>query len=199
MKVKKKETLEGKKELTMPREHGDSEDPGVCGAIKPERVFQISPPNREYIVEGQPDTVDSRQEKIGEIIEPFVPDDGAMPLLHGDSQLCGSFRPVVPVKDIVLRRPCVIQGRLKRTIAVKDLQGPSFECVLDDNTGSVVLVFLGRRPVPGMLPGAVLLVQGTPGILDDRTAMINPLYEFLPKTIDVAGSVGFENKRALLT
>jgi len=115
MNVKKKETQDRKKELTMPREHGDSEDPGVCRAITAEGVFRTSPPNREYIVEGQPDTVDSRQEKIGEIIEPFVPDDGAMPLLHGDSQLCGSSGPVIPVNHIVLRRPCVIQGCLKRT------------------------------------------------------------------------------------
>jgi hypothetical protein len=192
VKVIKKEAQDHKKELTMPSEHGDSEDPGVYGVIKPEHVSKTSQLNREYIVEGQLDVVDSRQEKIGQSIEPLDPDNGEIPLVDGASQLCSSFGPVVPINHIVLRRPRVIRGRLKSTIVVKDLNGSSFECELGNDAGSVMPV------CPGMISGAVLMVQGTPGILSDRSAILNPLYQFLPKTFNIPRLRGLQNVRSAI-
>ena len=176
----------------MPSEHGDSEDPRVYGVKKPERLSKTSQLNPEYIVEDQLDMVDSRHEKIGEGIESLDPDDGGVPLFDVASQLCSSFGSVVPVNPIVLRRACVIRGRPRTTIPVQDLHDPSLECELDNNTSPIVLLNSGT------IPDAVPLVNGTPGILSDRGAILNPLYQFLPKTFNIPRLRGLQNVRSAI-
>jgi hypothetical protein len=57
---------------------------------------------------------------------------------------------------------------------------PSLECVLvDASGGSVLLVFQGRRQVPGIQPGATLTAEGMVGERDRRLAILNPSYELL--------------------
>jgi len=55
----------------------------------------------------------------------------------------------------------------------------SLEATLSDGTGRLVLVFQGRRLVPGIEPGARLVVEGIVGERLKRTAMINPAYTIL--------------------
>jgi len=57
----------------MPSKHGDSEDPGVYGVRKPERVSKTSQLNPEYIVEGQLDMVDSSHEKLVRASSHWIP------------------------------------------------------------------------------------------------------------------------------
>ncbi len=54
--------------------------------------------------------------------------------------------------------------------------GGSFRCELDDGTGRVALLFLGRRSVPGLAPGTRCTVEGT--ARTDRGGLVvwNPLY-----------------------
>lgn len=52
----------------------------------------------------------------------------------------------------------------------------TFEVTLDDGTGSIRLVFLGRRSIPGITPGTSLRVIGTVGIHHGRLALLNPRY-----------------------
>ena len=54
----------------------------------------------------------------------------------------------------------------------------SLECTLVDDTGGVVLIFLGRRSVSGLGVGALLSVEGTVGEDRNRLAILNPIYEF---------------------
>ena len=49
---------------------------------------------------------------------------------------------------------------------------------LSDGTGTIVLRFMGRDAVPGLVTGARLVVEGTPAREGDRLIMRNPLYEF---------------------
>ena len=48
---------------------------------------------------------------------------------------------------------------------------------LEDGTGELDLVFLGRRGVPGLGPGMSLTVEGTAALDNDRIVVLNPLYE----------------------
>ena len=57
------------------------------------------------------------------------------------------------------------------------------DAVLGDDTGTLVLRFVGRSSVPGLLPGRMLVVDGTPGVIDGDLVMLNPIYSF-----DGAGS-----------
>jgi hypothetical protein len=59
-----------------------------------------------------------------------------------------------------------------------------FSCTLEaelcDGTGTVVLVWLGRRRVPGLEPGRSLRVHGRVTERDGQRVIYNPRYELLP-------------------
>ena len=59
---------------------------------------------------------------------------------------------------------------------------PSLECTLVDATGQLLVVFQGRRLVPGVEPGTRLLVEGPVGERGRRLAMTNPVYTILPSS-----------------
>ena len=51
---------------------------------------------------------------------------------------------------------------------------------LDDGTGIVTLVWLGRRHIVGIEPGRALTVTGRIGLHDGRRVLYNPRYELMP-------------------
>jgi hypothetical protein len=53
------------------------------------------------------------------------------------------------------------------------------DAVLVDGTGSLVLRFMGRVVVPGIVAGAHVLVEGTPALEGGVVLMRNPLYSFV--------------------
>ena len=55
----------------------------------------------------------------------------------------------------------------------------SLECLLVDNTGQILLIFQGRRTLPGVEPGVILIAEGIVGDRYKRKAMINPSYTIL--------------------
>lgn len=58
---------------------------------------------------------------------------------------------------------------------------PALECLLEDTTGEVWVVLLGRREHPGLAEGAEIDAMGTPGLARGRIAILNPLVELLPR------------------
>jgi amino acid transporter len=93
---------------------------------------------------------------------------------------------VARVGDLRGRQRAKVQGRV-RSVRVQAGAGvPSVECVLADETGQLMLVFQGRRRVPGIEPGARLLVEGMVGERGRRTVMINPMFTIL-RTADGEG------------
>jgi hypothetical protein len=52
------------------------------------------------------------------------------------------------------------------------------DAVLVDGTGTLVLRFLGRSEVPGIVAGSRLVAQGTPSLERGVLLMRNPLYSF---------------------
>ena len=55
----------------------------------------------------------------------------------------------------------------------------NLECEITDDTGSLLLVFLGRPSIPGIEPGARLVVEGMVGSWRRRLAILNPDYELV--------------------
>jgi hypothetical protein len=51
-----------------------------------------------------------------------------------------------------------------------------YRCVLDDGTGQIDLLFLGRHRVPGLSLGARCQVEGTARMDRGRLTLWNPLY-----------------------
>ncbi|HZT64927.1 MAG TPA: amino acid permease [Acidimicrobiales bacterium] len=86
----------------------------------------------------------------------------------------------IPIGQCGFRQNVRIAGRV-RAVRVQPWSGvPSLEATIVDSSGdTIAVVFLGRRRVPGIEPGARLLVTGRVGSHGGRAAILNPLYEIL--------------------
>jgi RecJ-like exonuclease len=56
---------------------------------------------------------------------------------------------------------------------------PTVECTVVDESGGVIVVFLGRRAVPGIGLGRRMAVEGMVGERRGHLAILNPDYELL--------------------
>jgi amino acid transporter len=84
-----------------------------------------------------------------------------------------------PIADLRWRQRAKVAGRVT-SVRVQPRAGvASVECVLSDDTGGLLLVFQGRRRVPGIQPGTQLVAEGMVGQRDKRLAIVNPLYEIV--------------------
>lgn len=81
--------------------------------------------------------------------------------------------------DYAYRKRTAIAGTVQ-SVRVQPWSGISaLECTVVGERGAILVVFLGRRAIAGIEPGAVIEVEGMVGRQRDRLAMINPLYRFL--------------------
>lgn len=73
--------------------------------------------------------------------------------------------------------PVCIAGTL-RQVVLRPLAGvPTLEAELYDGTGTVTLVWLGRRRIRGIDPGRTLVAHGRLTRRDGRATLFNPTYE----------------------
>lgn len=78
------------------------------------------------------------------------------------------------------REPVRLRGTL-RTITLRPRGGvPALEAELFDGSGTLTLIWLGRRRIAGISPGRSLQVQGRIGRTDGQRIMYNPRYELIP-------------------
>jgi amino acid transporter len=85
----------------------------------------------------------------------------------------------VPIRDVKFRERARVAGRI-RSLRVQTAKGTSnLECEVTDDTGNLLLVFQGRPKIPGIEPGARLIVEGMVGSWRHRLAILNPDYELI--------------------
>lgn len=73
-----------------------------------------------------------------------------------------------------------LRGTL-RTVTLRPRGGvPALEAELFDGSGSLMIVWLGRRRIAGVSPGRSMEVQGRIGRHDGQRTMYNPRYELIP-------------------
>jgi hypothetical protein len=88
-------------------------------------------------------------------------------------------RGTIPIGQAQWRHRVRVAGRVK-SVRVQPRAGTSnLECVLADDSGKLLLVFQGRRRIPGIQPGARLVVEGMVGDWARRQAILNPDYELI--------------------
>jgi amino acid transporter len=81
--------------------------------------------------------------------------------------------------DATWRTRVTIAGAV-RSIRVAPLHdAPTLELILVDATGSISVVFLGRRSLAGISVGSRMIVDGIVGIHRGRLAIVNPSYQLL--------------------
>jgi hypothetical protein len=85
----------------------------------------------------------------------------------------------ISIASAEYRRPARLAGRV-RSVRVQPLAGvPSLEVRLADESGTILVVFIGRRRIGGIKPGAQLVVDGVVGQRSGRLAIMNPYYELI--------------------
>jgi hypothetical protein len=87
--------------------------------------------------------------------------------------------PTVRISDIRSRELVTVVGRVHAVRIRPRADVATMECVLRDHTGSTTLVFLGRKQIAGIEPGALLQATGRAGENRGRIEIINPEYELL--------------------
>jgi hypothetical protein len=86
----------------------------------------------------------------------------------------------VAVKDLPDRERVRVAGTL-RTVTLRPRAGvPALVAELYDGSGSISLVWLGRRQIPGIEPGRALVAAGRVTREHDQPVIFNPRYELRP-------------------
>jgi hypothetical protein len=84
---------------------------------------------------------------------------------------------LVCIADAPLREKVVVQGTLK-TVTLRPRGGvPALEAELYDGTGSISVIWLGRRRISGISPGTTIRVAGRIGQQGDERIIFNPRYD----------------------
>ena len=89
-----------------------------------------------------------------------------------------------PVVRLQPRERALVCGTLRSVVLRPRAGAPALEAELFDGSGSLALVWLGRRHIAGVEPGRRMRVAGMVTDADGRTAMFNPRYELLPRSRD---------------
>lgn len=84
------------------------------------------------------------------------------------------------IDQLPARERATVAGTL-RTVTLRPRAGvPALEAELYDGSGSISLVWLGRRQIPGIEPGRQIVCYGRVTYDDDKPVIFNPRYELRP-------------------
>ncbi len=84
-----------------------------------------------------------------------------------------------PIIEARWRRRVTIAGRVRSVRVAPQHDAPTLELIIVDHSGSISVVFLGRRSLAGVGVGTRLMAEGTVGIHKARLAILNPTYHLL--------------------
>lgn len=96
-------------------------------------------------------------------------------------QFCADLPGVTPIGDAEPRQEVTVAGEITSLRMVPRAGTPSLEATVNDGSGTMVVVWTGRRNIPGVAPGRRLVLsgRGTPQGAGGRLAVFNPRYELL--------------------
>lgn len=73
--------------------------------------------------------------------------------------------------------PVCVAGELRAVVLRPRAGVPTLEAELYDGTGTVTLIWLGRRRIRGIDPGRAVVARGRLTRQDERPTIYNPAYE----------------------
>jgi RecG-like helicase len=85
-----------------------------------------------------------------------------------------------PVSQCHRGKVVTVTGRLKSVVHLPEGSVPTLEAELYDGSGSVILVWLGRRQIAGIEPGRTVTARGRIAENQGRGVIYNPWYELSP-------------------
>ena len=84
-----------------------------------------------------------------------------------------------PIVEAQWRDRVTVAGRIRSVRVPAGGATANLECTLVDPTGAILLVFQGRRHIPGVQQGARLIARGMVGAWQGQLAILNPVYELI--------------------
>jgi hypothetical protein len=82
-----------------------------------------------------------------------------------------------PACDVHRGELVSVTGRLRTVVYTPRTTQPTLEAELYDGSDLVTLVWLGRRGIPGIAPGASVTARGRIALRGNRKVIYNPYYE----------------------
>ncbi len=86
----------------------------------------------------------------------------------------------VPIRTCEDRQQVSLTGSISTMTIAPRAGHPALEVELQDGSGTVTLVWLGRRQIPGIDPGRTIRIWGRVSCHEGRRLVYNPRYELLP-------------------
>lgn len=80
-------------------------------------------------------------------------------------------------RDLVSGEEVSVSGRLRSVLYTPSERAPALTAELFDGSGSLTLVWLGQRRIPGIEPGRSVTVRGRIARRDGDWVLYNPWYE----------------------
>jgi RecJ-like exonuclease len=96
--------------------------------------------------------------------------------LQEDVDRCGAK----PVAKCAHGQPVTVSGRLRSVVYTPKETVPTVDAELFDGSGSVHLIWLGRRRISGIEPGRMVTARGRIAEHGGRLVIFNPWYELRP-------------------
>ncbi len=86
----------------------------------------------------------------------------------------------IAIGDAPDRERVSLRGTIK-TVTLRPRGGvPALEAELEDGSGVITIVWLGRRRIAGIGPGRAMRVEGRIGSATGHRVLFNPRYELIP-------------------
>lgn len=83
-------------------------------------------------------------------------------------------------RDLIAGEDVRVAGRIRSIQYTPSEQSPTLSAELFDGSGSLQLVWLGQRRIPGIEPGRELVVRGRIAQQHGESTLYNPWYELIP-------------------
>ena len=84
-----------------------------------------------------------------------------------------------PIRDLQPHTMGTVQGTVSM-LTLNPRRGSAWlEAELHDGTGSLKLIWMGRRVIPGIIPGVKMRVEGRITLHEGNPAIFNPAYELV--------------------
>ena len=89
---------------------------------------------------------------------------------------------VTAIEAVRWRDRVRVRGQVQSIRVAPQRDVATLECVIDDGTGTLLAVFLGRRELAGVNVGSRIELVGTAGVHQNRLAILNPSYQLITAT-----------------
>ena len=86
---------------------------------------------------------------------------------------------VTPIREARARVRARFEGQIRRVRIQPQAAVPTLEIVIEDGTGRVAALFMGRRGIAGIECGGRLAIEGTPVAGERGLTLYNPAYDLL--------------------